>query len=74
MAHLAGYLLYTTSNSLRNITKINLQICFPYKTEKEIQILTHDIQQRREFMNMLLLIDLLHHPLKEIELGISGKN
>ena len=42
--------------------------------KKEIQILTHDIQQRREFMNMLLLIDLLHHPLKEIELGISGKN
>ena len=42
MAHLAGYFLYTTSNSLRNITKINLQICFPYKTEKEIQILTRN--------------------------------
>ena len=40
LGSMAGYVLSITPNSLRSVTKINLTICFPSKTEKEIHILT----------------------------------
>ena len=42
LGSMAGYVLSITPNSLRNVTKINLKICFPGKTEAAIRILTRN--------------------------------
>ena len=42
LGEISGFFLSIVPNSLKNITKTNLKLCFPDKTSKEIDILTRN--------------------------------
>ena len=41
LAHFFGFFLNIVPNNLKKVTKINLTMCFPQKTQKEINLLTN---------------------------------
>jgi len=42
LGELIGILLSIIPNSAKNITKVNLQICFPNKSDLEVKFLTRE--------------------------------